>query len=814
MERFICIHGHFYQPPRENPWLETVEIQDSAYPYHDWNEKITAECYGPNSASRIMDGEDRIVDIVDIYSRISFDFGPTLLSWMETYSPDVYQAIINADRESVISRSGHGNAIAQAYNHVIMPLSNSRDKRTQIEWGVRDFTYRFNRFPEGMWLPETAVDIETLDMLAEAGINFTILAPQQAQSVRRLGAERWEDVSGERINPARPYLIRLPSGRSIHLFFYDGAISREAAFGNHLDRGEDFFNLLLGCFADQRQGPQIISIASDGETYGHHHRLADMSLGYAINRLVQGGLATFTNYGEYLAGHPAEHEVRIIENTSWSCAHGIERWRDDCSCNSGGYKGWNQRWRGPLREALDWLRDELAPRFEEKAGKYLKDPWSARESYIDVILRRSKESVESFLAHHAMTGLTEEEETIALKLMEMQRHLMMMYTSCAWFFDELSGIETVQVIQYAGRAIQLAEDLFDITLEEAFKEKLSAARSNLEEMRDGALVYDKFVKPAMVNPEKLAAHYAINSLFEDYGDTAEVYHYTVTRHDYQKLQAGVAKLAAGQIRVTSTITRDSEFACFAVLHLGGHVINGGVKASFDREEFHAIKKEIVMAFERGAFVDIIRMIDHYFGVHTYSLLHLFRDTQRKVLSRVISDTLEGVERAYRLVFENNRVLMLFWQETGMPIPKPFLVAAEFTLGLDVRRALESEECDIEKVRNALNEIRRWHIAPDQVEIEFTFRRILEEAMEQLAGNYKNPSLLSRVAALVGLLPSLQFEINLWRIQNIYIRMARTAYMDFFGKAMAADDDAVKWVETFKQIGRSLFFNVDAVLPGE
>jgi hypothetical protein len=413
-----------------------------------------------------------------------------------------------------------------------------------------------------------------------------------------------------------------------------------------------------------------------------------------------------------------------------------------------------------------------------------------------------------------MTGLTEEEETIVLKLMEMQRHLMMMYTSCAWFFDELSGIETVQVIQYAGRAIQLAEDLFDITLEEAFKEKLSAARSNLEEMRDGALVYDKFVKPAMVNPEKLAAHYAINSLFEDYGDTAEVYHYTVTRHDYQKLQAGVAKLAAGQIRVTSTITRDSEFACFAVLHLGGHVINGGVKASFDREEFHAIKKEIVMAFERGAFVDIIGMIDHYFGVHTYSLLHLFRDTQRKVLSRVISDTLEGVERAYRLVFENNRVLMLFWQETGMPIPKPFLVAAEFTLGLDVRRALESEECDIEKVKNALNEIRRWHIAPDQVEIEFTFRRILEEAMEQLAGNYKNPSLLSRVAALVGLLPSLQFKINLWRIQNIYIRMARTAYMDFFGKAMAADDDAVKWVETFKQIGRSLFFNVDAVLPGE
>jgi alpha-amylase/alpha-mannosidase (GH57 family) len=812
MERFVCIHGHFYQPPRENPWLEEIEIQDSAHPYHDWNERITAECYAPNSASRILDGEDRILDIVGNYSRIDFDFGPTLLSWMETHSPDVYGAVIDADRESVISRSGHGNAIAQTYNHIIMPLANTRDKRTQIKWGMRDFEYRFKRPPEGMWLSETAVDGETLDIMAECGIRFTVLATHQARSVREIGAEEWEDVSGNGIDPTRPYLIRMPSGRSMSLFFYDGQIAKAVAFENLLDRGEDFVTRMIGGFSDQTQRPQLVSIATDGETYGHHHRFGEMALAYAVHKLEQGELATLTNYSEYLANHPPGHEVLVAENTSWSCAHGVERWRSDCSCNSGGHQGWNQGWRGPLRGALDWLRDELTMRFEGQAGKYLRDPWAAREAYIDVILNRSEESIESFLAGHSINELTGEEKTIVLKLMEMQRHLMLMYTSCGWFFDELSGIETVQVIQYAGRVIQLAEEIFKISIEETFKGKLSEAKSNLKEVGDGALIYEKSVKPAMVGPEKLAAHYAISSLIEDYGDSSTVYGYTVVRDDYQKLQAGVAKLAAGQIRVTSTITRDSEVACFAVLHLGGHVINGGVHVSFDCGEFQAVKGEIVSAFERGAFVDIIRTIDRYFGVHTYSLLHLFRDEQRKVLSHVISENLEMVERAYDLVFENNRILMLFLRETAMPIPKPFLIAAEFTLGHDVKRALKGKEVDVGRVQDALNEIRRWSVALDQVDIEFTLRRTMEEAMDHFADSSGDPASFSRVKALIELLPMLPLEVNLWRIQNTYFKMARTVYVDFLGKAMAADEDAVRWVETFKQIGRDLFFNVDAILP--
>ena len=450
MERYICIHGHFYQPPRENPWLEDIEIQDSAYPYHDWNERITAECYAPNSASRNLDGEGRILDIVSNYSRISFNFGPTLLSWMEHSAPETYQAILEADKQSIDWRSGHGNALAQVYNHIIMPLASTRDRRTQILWGIRDFEYRFRRPPEGMWLAETAVDNETLDLLAEYGIKFTILAPRQAWRVRKIGTGKWKDVSGSRIDPSRAYLCRLPSGRTINLFFYDGPISQAVAFENLLKKGEDFAHRLLSGFSDQRTWPQLVHIATDGETYGHHQRFGDMALAYALNHIEGNGIARITNYGEYLEKHPPTHEVQIFENSSWSCVHGIERWRDDCGCNSGGHPGWNQAWRKPLREALDWLRERLSFIYENAASEYLKDPWEARDRYIGVILDRSKENVEKFFQAHSAKPLSHDEKILVLKLLEMQRHAMLMYTSCGWFFDELSGLETVQVIQYAG----------------------------------------------------------------------------------------------------------------------------------------------------------------------------------------------------------------------------------------------------------------------------------------------------------------------------------------------------------------------------
>ena len=481
MERYICIHGHFYQPPRENAWLEFVELQDSAYPFHDWNERITAECYAPNGTSRMIGGDGKIEKITNNYARISFNFGPTLLTWLREKEPETYQTILDADKESQSRFSGHGSAIAQSYNHTILPLSNSRDKYTQLLWGIRDFEYRFGRKPEGMWLPETAVDLEVLDLLAGFGIRFTILSPYQAKRTRKVRGRAWRDASGGRVDPSTPYAVRTPSGKRIAVFFYDGPISQAIAFERLLERGENLSGRLASAFSDGRTWPQIVHIATDGETYGHHHKRGEMALAYALHHIESNNIAKLTNYAEYLEKHPPTHEAEIWDRTAWSCSHGVERWNSNCGCNSGGHPEWNQEWRAPLRQALDWLRDTITSRFEQKGADFFRDPWKARNEYIKVILDRRPENVDRFFQEQATSELSPDQRIVALKLMEMQRHAMLMYTSCGWFFDELSGLETTQIIQYAARTIQLYEEIFEESLEPAFLERLELAKSNIPE---------------------------------------------------------------------------------------------------------------------------------------------------------------------------------------------------------------------------------------------------------------------------------------------------------------------------------------------
>jgi alpha-amylase/alpha-mannosidase (GH57 family) len=498
--RYVCIHGHFYQPPRENPWTGTVEGQADAAPYHDWNARVTAECYRANAAARLRDAEGRVLRTVNNYARMSFDFGPTLLTWLEREAPDVYQAILGGDRESRARYGGHGGAIAQAYNHMILPLANRRDKVTQVRWGIRDFAYRLGRTPEGIWLPETAVDLETLEVLAEQGIRFTILAPGQARRVQpEAGGEgseaEWRDVGGGTIDPSRAYRQRLSSGRRIALFFYDGTIARAVAFEGLLASGEQFVQRIRSGFVAERPWPQLVHIATDGESYGHHHRYGEMALAFALLTFAADEAARLTTYGAFLAQHPPTAAVEIAERTAWSCAHGVERWRSDCGCNSGRHPGWHQAWRAPLREALDWLRDALAARFAERAGEWLSDPWSARDDAIDLWLDRSAAGRERFFARHAARPLGEAEQQAALDLLELQRQAMLMYASDGWFFDDISGIETVQVLRHAGRAIDLAERLFGATLESEFLRLLARAPSNVPEARDGAHIYAQEVRP-------------------------------------------------------------------------------------------------------------------------------------------------------------------------------------------------------------------------------------------------------------------------------------------------------------------------------
>ena len=461
--------------------MEAITHQESAYPFHDWNERINAECYAPNAGARILDEKDVVTERVNNYSRISFDFGPTLLSWMESKAPDTYQAILDADKISREKFSGHGSAMAQCYSHMIMPLASSKDKYTQVYWGIRDFEFRFKRLPEGMWLPETAVDLETLEIMADLGIRFTILAPHQA-----------DRPHGE-LDINQPYSVRLGAGKSINVFFYNGALSQSLAFGNLLRDGKCFAEKLMQ--TNDAEGPQLLSVATDGETYGHHHKFGDMALAFALKYIDNQTDARLTNFAEYLQKFPPQEEIKIVEETSWSCAHGVERWNSHCGCETGGHHEWNQNWRGPLREALDWLQGRVNSIFVEVSKGLIENPWEMRNRYIDICINRCDR--DSFFSEQSR--LEEPEKIVVLKLLELQRHAMLMYTSCGWFFNDISGIETEQILLYAGKAIQLAEELSGDALEPRFLELLEPAESNIPEKGNGSQVYKNVIEKARMD---------------------------------------------------------------------------------------------------------------------------------------------------------------------------------------------------------------------------------------------------------------------------------------------------------------------------
>ncbi|HEY3168780.1 MAG TPA: DUF3536 domain-containing protein, partial [Candidatus Binatia bacterium] len=793
MDRYICIHGHFYQPPRENPWLEAIELQDSAAPYHDWNERITAECYAPNSVSRIVDAENCIVKLVNNYAKISFNFGPTLLSWLEAKSPDVYAAILQADKESQKRFSGHGSAIAQIYNHVIMPLANSRDRATQVFWGIRDFEKRFKRAPEGMWLPETAVDLETLELLANHGIRFTVLAPHQAARVRPIGDPVWHDLNGTSIDTTRAYLQRLPSGQSIALFFYHGPTARAVAFEGLLSHGDRFVERLTGAFSAESQRPQLVHIATDGESYGHHHRFGDMALAYALEQIDSGQLARLTNYGEFVEQHPPTDEVEIIEKSSWSCAHGIGRWWSDCGCNTGAHPGWNQEWRTPLRNALDWLRDAIAPRWETITRELLKDPWTARDAYIDVLFHRSLENIENFFSRHAARTLTHAEKTMVLHLLELQRHAMLMYTSCGWFFDDFSGIETVQNLQFAGRTVQLAETFFGISLEAQLTHLLALGKSNLPDQGDGSQIYDRMVRPAKVDWKKVAAHYAVSSLFEDFPKEATIYCYDAVLEDQQIFAAGGAKLGIGRIELRSKVTLESQKLNFGVLHFGDHTVNGGVAEFVDDNAYQDIIRSAVEPFMRADFTAVMRLMERRFGESNYSLRSLFREEQRKVLQTILAADLQEAESLYRQIYERRAPLMRFLTDLGIPLPKGFSAAAEFVINNYLRAAFEQPSIDPNQVISWFKTARLEGVSLDAATLEFAYRRSLEDAAMRFA---IEPLIIGQFYEVASLLQHLPFSVNLWKVQNIYYDLLKHVYPNK-RKELGVGDEAVRsWVSRF------------------
>jgi len=798
MNRYICIHGHFYQPPRENPWLEEVEWQDSAYPHHDWNQRITAECYGPNTASRILDGQKRIINIVNNYARISFNFGPTLLSWMERHEPEVYQAILEADRLSQNRFSGHGSAIAQVYNHMIMPLANDKDKRTQVLWGIRDFEYRFKRKPEGMWLTETAVDIPTLEILAEKGIKFTILAPYQARRMRKIGERVWKDARGGKIDPKIPYYCHLPSGKSIIIFFYDGPVSQEIAFGGLLRDGINFAERLSGLFG-QQSSAQLVHVATDGETYGHHQRFGDMALAYCLNHIESKQVARITIYGEYLEKFPPTHEVRIYQNSSWSCVHGLGRWKENCGCRIGGHAGWQQNWRAPLREAMDWLREALVPLYEQYLSQYLKEPWQAREDYIDVVLDRSVDNTELFLARYALRLISTEEKIKILKLLEMQRHAMLMYTSCGWFFDEISGIEGVQVLQYAARAMQLAREITGKDFEGEYLKILEKAPSNLPKFGHGAGVYVAHVKPLILNMLSVGAHYAVSSIFEKYPQSIRTYCYNAQSEVYERTDIGRQKLVVGRARLKNEITWEEDLIVFAVVHLGDYNLIGGVCRYESESSFASTQQTISEAFRRGNIPQVVSLMDKYFGNHNYSLWNLFKDEQRKIISQIAAITLEEIETAFRQIYEHHYPIMRVMNELRIPLPTTFLTTIELIYNTNLRKLLEGEYFDPSRLASLVREIKNWNIRLDTVTLNYVAARNINKLMERFAQSSDDVALLQHIEAIMVILSSMQLHPEIWKAQNIYFAMSYKIYNDMLRKT-EKDPIAKRWVEYFCRLG--------------
>jgi alpha-amylase/alpha-mannosidase (GH57 family) len=685
---YVIIHGHFYQPPRESPWLEIIETEESAHPFHDWNERITFECYRPNAHARIVDSQGRILKISNNYSSMSFNFGPTLLPWLERKFPSVYQKILDADREG-LRQFGHGNALAQVYNHIIMPLANERDKGTEVLWGIVDFEKRFHRRPEAMWLPETAVNYPTLQVLVKHGMRYLILSPFQALRVRPLGGKRWVDVSQGRIDPTQPYRCFIKDGsgkkvsdQSIDIFFYDGIISKEVAFGDLLKDGNTFCERFRLAYEPSKKRSQLIHIATDGETYGHHKKFGDMALAYAMEEGFSSRGFEVINYGAFLKRFPPVHEVEIDEGpkgegTSWSCAHGVGRWKEDCGCSTGGRTGWNQKWREPLREAINLLRDELALIFEKEGEKVFKDVWEARNSYIDVILDRSPDNLDRFFNQYGLKGLRKEERIKGLKLLEMERHALQMFTSCGWFFADLSGLETMIVLQHAARAMELAQDAAGKDIERMFLDPLSKAKSNLPEMGDGRQVYQSLVKPRSVTLDKVVNHYAISSLYSQQEMQRKVFSYRIEKVKGERMEKDNSWLVLGQVKVTPEAILEPKEFLFGLSLSSKDIFRTWILE--DKEmDFNRLKEKTLQSLG-GSEDEIAKTLTSLLGDHVYTIRETFKEEKQAIFQRLIEKELKEHFQCYADLFYKNRQIIEALVREGMEIPYEIKVAAEVTL---------------------------------------------------------------------------------------------------------------------------------------
>ncbi len=733
------------------------------------------ECYGPNTSARISTWDGQILSLRNNYRKISFNFGPTLLSWMEANRPDIYEEIIHADQQSVIEKGGHGNAIAQSYNHTILPLATKREKQIQVFWGIEDFSERFGRDPEGMWLPECAVDLDTLEVLASNGISYTVLAPRQAKSIRiprtssaeGTGTDRaWISVDGSRIDPTRPYLCKLPSGKTITLFFYDGPISQAIAFEGLLNDGTAFANRLMQGYNDARPWAQLLSIATDGESYGHHHKHGEMALAYAIHVIEREGWARVVNFGEYLAQFPAEAEVKIHDNSSWSCVHGVGRWKEDCGCNSGGNPEWHQKWRAPLREAFRLLTDKADAVYDEQGPKYFKNPEKALRNYIHVLLDGKLEQFRLFISKEGKSEAVQESHLEILRLMEMMRNAQLIYTSCAWFFDEVSGIETVQNLKYAGRLIQLLLP-FDDEIEGKFIEKLESCPSNIKEFQDATYCYLNWVHPDIVDLHRVIAHYVISNVDREDEGFCQLYCYELHERDSYSSSFGNTKMKLCRVSATSLIDGEHIDTTAVALHFGGHDFRCSITRQLGYQEYNQLKEELFTTYHKRSMTHLVRAVDEFFGRKYYSLTHMFREGKRELLQRITNESFAKFDDTITTIYNENRKFMDYLLEAGAPLPRSFVAAAEFVLKQRlVSLFSEFEELEsLDDILQTAREVRQYNLKMKDPEVTHLLSKTFSTAFHRL-GLSPNIENCDTAEALLRVYRYLDLTPDHWEAQNI------------------------------------------------
>ena len=760
--RYVCIHGHFYQPPRENPWLEAVEVQDSASPYHDWNERITRECYAPNTRSRLVDGQGRIVNLINNYAWMSFNFGPTLLSWLADNSPEVLAGIVEGDRLSRERHKGHGNALAQVYNHLIMPLAGERDRQTQLAWGIADFRSRFGRAPEGMWLPETAVDTASLEALAAAGMRFTVLAPRQARRWRKIGTTEWTDSGA--IDPTRAYRCKLPSGKSIALFFYHGGVSQQVAFERLLDSGERFLDQLVHGFSPERKEPQLVHIATDGESYGHHHPFGDMALAYVLDRLRQHSDIKLTNYGEFLELHPPDWEVEIHESSSWSCAHGVERWRSNCGCRM--RWDWQQEWRGPVRRAMETLKSRIDQLFVTRGRGCFPDVWAARDAFIRVILDRAEPSVRRFFREFGYPDLDEATVHEGLWLLEMERHAMLMFTSCGWIFDEITGLETTQCLRYAARAIQLAQH-FGRDFEPEFVTMLESAPSNLSQYKNGRAVWEKLIRPAKIDLDRVLSHHAISLIFRRREPQTSVYCFDVEVLDHEVHTRGTNHLAVGRMRARSRTTWDEAETTFVVLHYGGLDFYTVLRKAHGMQEYDAFRKQLLDTYRSHSLADVTTLLVKEFNGEVHRLDDLFAEEQRHVISIALQDRFRDYRTTFERLADQDQDLLNLLGQLQFPIPKPMRLAASAYLDYHLRAEIAALAGggSLQRIRLLYERGQTWGHQPERDVLGRQLSELLQHVLSDMNPASDLPEAVTRAGTLLDAANLLGVSVDLWQAQN-------------------------------------------------